>query len=261
MTLRDSTLARMIPMTPLNKLPLMILAMVFLLPACSSLPVTRAVWSSEPSKVPEAAWIRDEDSGLEWLVTNDTLALYLQLGVKDPYHQMLLRNAGLTVYLDPSGSKGKELLIRYPYAPKPQARSSRRSQPMLTPALSTDLLWQRNGDQLILNPHLERTEFKANIEEDRTGKLIFSLRIPLDSLMNNGSKTEAVAIGIEFFSPERPSGGLGMSMGTRGQTAGRPGGRASGERGERRGTGSPGGRPSLAVSGPVWFLARLAVEM
>jgi len=225
---------------------------------CASLPVTNAVWSPGTDPVPESAWTQDQASGLEWWVANDAQTLSVRVGIRDRLRQMLARRAGLTLYLSPDRSKDEGMFVRYPFMAEPAAMGPTEGMSQPSFPLSTDLLWQRGKDQEILNPHLERTSFKADIYRDGSDRIVFSFRIPLDSLRTeDGQIATTIALGIEFHRLDRPSDGMNIEGGGRG---GRPGGR-SGEPpgGGRAGGGTRGGRGERGQEPTsVWFQAVLA---
>ncbi|MBM2846879.1 MAG: hypothetical protein HW407_2191, partial [Bacteroidetes bacterium] len=230
---------------------------------CSSHLVTNAVWSREPQSIPESAWTRDSDSGLDWLVANDDAALYFSLRIKDRMMQMLIRRAGLKVYLDPTGSTSKDIMVQYPFAPEPREFDPEGQPDLQALPISTDLLWRHGDTQVILNPHLERTPFKARIGMDNDGVMTFLLRLPIDSLaVEDQSETAEVSIGIEFFKPKRS--GKGPEAGGRdlGSVA-RPGGRGRPDGGMpgrgRPGESLPQQEARVGPTGPVWLVAKLAL--
>lgn len=229
---------------------------------CSSLPITKSVWSSEPQAIPQSAWTRDADSGLDWLVANDSLSLFIGVRIKDRFSQMLIRRAGLKIYLDPTGSKRDNIMVHYPYAPEPKDFHPTAPPEIQDLPVSTDLLWRSDDAQIILNPHLELTPFKAAIGMENDGVMTFMLRVPIDSLAVHTTKgTSEVSIGIDFFRPARSGRDPAVDGREPGSMPppggrGRPSGGMSGR--GRSSENMPPQEMRTRPNGPVWFLANLA---
>lgn len=246
----------------------LVLFMVFNLSGCSKKPIEKSYWSENGQSLPSFSGT-DKDTGINWTIANDSTYLFLSLNTNNREIQRMVMFRGITLYLDPSGRKKKDIYLRYPYLSDPaqafrenrsMADGDQRHRPYHAP---TTAYWKKGDDGMLLNSAMIHSEFSYNISIDSLGIMDYQVRIPLNRIEKSGYEDiKELSVGIVVDRPEmrpgskpqfRPHGGFadGDGGGERGGFGDRDGGRRQPPDGRDRSRFHP-------VNVNIWFLTRLA---
>lgn len=152
----------------------------------------------------------DPKSKLFYGVRHDTENLYLALRTRDPVVQRKIMAFGLTVWIDTSAQRVKDLGIRYPVPkkenlPPPEAQSdkdlplrARRAKPQFSNRFlrTTDrqhlLLLNFDGKERSMMDVDESREIRVGVEAESKNGVSYELAVPMDKLFDGppgGSET------------------------------------------------------------------------
>ncbi len=190
----------------------------------------------------------DPKSKLFYGVRHDTESLYLALRTRDPVVQRKIMAFGLTVWIDTSAQRVKDLGIRYPVPkkenlPPPEAQSdkdlplrARRAKPQFSNRFlrTTDrqhlLLLNFEGKKRQMMDVDESREIRVGVEAESKNGVGYELGVSLDKLFDGSpGQSETLSIGFVTGSLDESDDG-GSSFGGGGMVpyGGSRGGRSMG---------------------------------
>ena len=237
---------------------------ILLFTACSSSKSTTGVTSESSGKWQNEAVVADgknnewSGSGLEYdkntklayAVTNDATNIYVLLTTTDQMTQAKILNAGLSLYVDPSGKNKEITSINYPLSAEtkmPFNRQATEKQDMQK--INADALARAN--QYTLNGFFTGDGGYSVMQKNNGGvsvkmgysaskELVYEAIIPFQALSKDKINTgENIAVGFkinglpkpDMVGGDRPSGGRGTGRGGRAQGGGTRGGGRQGATG------------------------------
>jgi hypothetical protein len=276
---------------------LLILSGIVLLLSCKSTEV-QSQWSAEPVKVdgemtdwPSGSTVYFEDSGVQLGLRNDSQNLYILFRFGNQAWARAIRRGGLTLWLDNSGKKKKDIGIRYNGGPSPSDSGMQRSGmadkggflDSLTPEQKERLLqWQKKDMADQLKVIFKKSGQEIFIPTDGSsgpavsfgspqGTYTYEFSIPLEKsdLSHYGigaQPGQVISLGLEWggmsesnrerMREERGGGMGGGPPGGGGMPPGGEGGMPSGGGRPRGGRGGPGMQTSEKQE--IWVKTLLA---
>ncbi len=246
------------------------LSMVLILGGCSKKPIEKSYWNNSGQSLPSYSG-SDKDTGIRWTVANDSTFLFLSLETNNRQVERTVMFRGITLYLDPSGKKKKDIYLKYPYLPNP-AQAFRENHSMDEGEMGTHTYhspvtayWKKGDDGMLLNSAMMHSDFSYHISLDSLGIMDYQVRIPLSRIANSGyHNIQKLSVGIIVNRPEirsvsrprfRPRGGFADGDGGGGGDRGGFGDRDGGRRRPPEGRDRSGFNP---VNIKIWFLTQLA---
>lgn len=185
------------------------------------------------------------NSDLYYSITNDSENLYVRLNTSNQSIQRKIHMNGLSIWVDTTGKKNKQLGIKCPINRSPQNINKRpmSKQEQQTVAwnknqlLEADFYGFNNGHEqyfVASNPY----DVEISISQDEFKSFFYEVKIPFSSMNLNYTDlySQTFSMGFVIEALEIPSS-LGMSGGGRPQGAG--GGRPQGPGGGQMGRGGP----------------------
>jgi len=182
----------------------------------------------------------DDNTKLNYSVTNDANNLYLCMRATDPQTQMKITQAGMQIWIDTTGKKKHHVGISFPL---PTGMKMKYGEQSGTDSPNSDLTEKQDrskmkNDFLAANKEMQVTGFKTPIAGfiplhsdnginismnwDSTNTLIYEARIPFSTFYkktlssSDSIKTFSIGIfvkGVEVISPTSRLGGAGDGSG------------------------------------------------
>jgi hypothetical protein len=287
------------PFRPFGVIALLLLTLsgTVLLLSCKSTEV-QSQWSAEPVKVdgemtewPSGSTVYFEDTGVQLGLRNDSQNLYVLFRFSNPTWARTIRRGGLTLWLDNSGKKKKDIGIRYNGGPSPLDSGMQRAGmadkggflDSLTPEQKERLVqWQKKDLADQLKVIFKKSGQEIFIPTDGSsgpavsfgspqGTYTYEFSIPLEKsdLSHYGigaQPGQVVSLGLEWggmsesnrehMREERGGGMGGGPPGGGGMPPGGEGGMPSGGGRPRGGRGGPGMQTSEKQE--IWVKTLLA---
>ncbi len=240
-----------------------------------------------------------EDQEASFGLCNDSQYLYVMLAIRNPMYAGMIRRSGLTIYLDASGKKSKDFLIKYTGGPTREQMMTLRKQgtDMQGRQIPPEMRERMNEPDSMRGPEficyqkdriaekpipVDGSEGPSAVFGVDQGFCVYQFRIPLreSEVRNYGmgvKQGQKFSVGLLWgeMSEERrgrgmmsgggpgggPGGGGGGGMQPPGGMGGGPGGGMGG--GPGGGPGGPGGmmgRDQMPEKQEVWVKAKMGVS-
>jgi hypothetical protein len=280
---------------PTKILMLLAFAGLILMGGCKNTEV-QSHWSAEPVKVdgemtewPSGSTVYFEDSGVQLGLRNDSQNFYILFRFGNQAWARAIRMGGLTLWLDNSGKKKKDIGIRYNGGPSP-SEMQKREMPnrggfldSLTPEQQQRLIDMQTAAAhqiIVIN---KKSDQEITISADGSsgpavsfgspqGTYTYEFSIPLEKsdLSHYGigaQPGQAICLGLEWggmseSNRERMREERGGGMGGGGEGGGGRGGMGGGQHGGGRG-GMGGGRGGPGMQSPekqeLWVKTKLSL--
>ncbi len=117
---------------------------LFSLTACMKLPIYHAQNKTDQSQLDKAMQGYDKDNEISWAVHQDLDYFELHLRTEDKTSMLKILNSGMTIYLDPTGKKKKNISVQFPLEKDEKAINTRDQR-------SSSILRKQNGIQKLVN--------------------------------------------------------------------------------------------------------------
>ncbi len=193
-----------------------IIAIIFLA-SCASLPIYKSINESEYNKETIYSGY-DANSRLRWLVTNDSLNLYLRLGSDNPATITKILNIGMQIYIDSTAKKKEGLYINYPVyetdeiSKKDNNKISLRNTidernvklSLMLQKTSKTIKYVKADEIHLFNALDKNADIFASLNSDNNGNLQYFVKIPFKLITKTKLKLLSIGINIEGFDIEMP---------------------------------------------------------
>lgn len=253
------------PKTYTNRYTAILVLLALVMSGCAAKHIEKSYWSSSGHSLPTYSG-NDTDTGIRWTVANDSTYLYFSFETHNRMVERMVMFRGVTLYLDPTGKRKKDIYLKYPYrseADRPGTDSRTMNEPGDSFRSPATAYWMHKKDGMLINIAMERTRFNYHLRIDSLGFMDYYARIPLKRITEAGYPgINNLSVGIVVSQPEGNSG-FGKNFRAH---AGFRGGDEGGERGEV-GESGEGDRPRgdmgergrfQPVNINIWFVTALA---
>jgi len=244
---------------------LIILALSFVLLSCVSLPVYQSIKESDYNNETIYSGY-DSDSRLRWLVSNDSLNLYIRIDTDNPTTIKKVVNLGMKIQIDTTARKKEGLFLNYPVFETSELSRKDKKQiktqvnnsnertiklGLMLQKTSSLVKFVKNDEIHIFNAYDKEADVIVKINADDTGNMQYYAKIPFSLISNIKPDVLSLGINIEGFDldmQEKPRNNNSDNIFDNGQQRN---GRHS------RATSSFEQRPELAKDIDVWFKVNL----
>jgi len=244
---------------------LIILAIAVILSSCVSLPIYQSIKESSYDKETIYSGY-DSSSRLRWLVSNDSLNLYIRLDTENPSTIKKIVNLGMKIQIDTTAKKKEGMFLNYPIFEtdelskknKKQAKSQYNSASERT--IKLGLMLQKTSSTVkfvkenkihIFNAYDKKADVIVKLKADDNGNMQYFAKIPFKLISNTKLNIVSIGINIEGFDIDLQEKQKGNSNDNIFDNGSRGKGRHSRE------TSSFEHRPELAQDIAIWFKVNL----
>jgi len=195
---------------------LIILVISVILASCVSLPVYQSINEAEFDKETIYSGY-DADSRLRWLVSNDSLNLYIRLDTDNPVTIKKIVNLGMKIQIDTTAKKKEGMFLNYPVyetdqlSKKDKKRGVSQHNDVNDRTIKLGLMLQKTsniikfikaGEIYIFNAYDKKADVIASLKADNNGNLQYFAKIPYSLISEKKLSILSLGINIEGFDIE-----------------------------------------------------------
>ena len=244
---------------------LLILAISIILFSCASLPVYQSIKESDYDNETIYSGY-DAESRLRWLVSNDSLYLYIRIDTDNPTTIKKVVNLGMKIQIDTTAKKKEGMFLNYPVFETSELSRKDKKQiktqvnnsneraiklGLMLQKTSSLVKFVKNNEIHIFNAYDKDADVIVKINADDTGNMQYYAKIPFSLISYIKPKVLSFGINIEGFDiemQEKPRNNNSDNIFDNGQQRN---GRHS------RANSSFEQRPELAKDIDIWFKVNL----
>ncbi len=192
---------------------IIVVAISVILSSCVSLPVYHSINESEFDKETIYSGY-DTNSRLRWLVSNDSLNLYIRLDTENPTTIKKIVNLGIKIQIDTTAKKNEGMFLNYPIfetdqlSRKDKKRVESNINNLNERTVKLGLMLQKTSSTVkfikekkihIFNAYDKDADVTVELKADDNGNLQYFTKIPFNLISNTKFNIFSLGINIDGF--------------------------------------------------------------